>query len=153
MRYEYIEPFVFSTLKVLDCVLSIATVKGNHTLVQGGAPKGDLTIIIKIGGDSEGTIILNMDTETALKLCNWMNESDFESLTPLGMDVISELANMIAGNATSLLNDLGYSFKVSPPLILTQDSILETIPNWETFQIPLVTGCGEITMNIALRTN
>lgn len=153
MRYEYIEPFVLSTIKVLDTVFQSGITKGDHVLVDGNQISGDLAIIIRLGGDSEGNIILNMDRETALRICNMMNEADFESLSPLGMDCISELANMVAGNAASLLNDLGYAFKVSPPLIFTKDHIVDVIQNFEAFQIPLFTECGEITMNIALRTN
>lgn len=153
MRYEYIEPFVLSTIKVLNYVLPAGVTKGNHRLVKGGNLEADLAILIRIGGDSEGGIILQMDNSTALKLCNLMNETDFQSLPPLGRDSISELGNMIAGNATSVLMDLGYAFKVAPPLVLTRDDSLNEIPLWESFQIPLFTECGEITMNIALRTD
>ena len=153
MRYEYIEPFVLTTIKVLGYILPSGITKGNHTLVMSDHLEGELAIIIRIGGDSEGSIILNMNKETAVGICNLMNEADFESLDSLGLDCISELANMIAGNAASVLNDLGYAFKVSPPLVLNQSDIKKEIPPLETFQIPLVTEYGEITMNIALRTD
>lgn len=153
MRYEYIEPFVLSTMKVLNSVFQSGVTKGNHALVKGDTLVGELAIIIRLGGDSEGSIILNMDTGTAVKICNLMNQTDFKTLTPLGMDSISELANVIAGNAASVLTDLGYPFKVSPPLVSTRDNLGDKIPNIEAFQIPLFTECGEITMNIALRTN
>jgi CheY-specific phosphatase CheX len=153
MRYDYIEPLVTSTIRVLDTVIQSDIAKGTVSLVRGDEIDGELAIVIKLGGDSEGYIILNMDTETALKICNVMLNDCFENLQPIGMDSISELANMIAGSAISVINDLGFNFRVYPPQILTKDSIRDETPEVEVFQIPLFTDCGEITMNISLRTN
>lgn len=153
MRYDYIDPLVTSTIKVLDSVIQSDIAKGTVSLVRGDGIDGDLAIIIKLGGELEGYIILDMDAETALKISNVMLNDCLEDLLPVGMDSIAELANMIAGNAISVINDLGYDFKVYPPQILTKDSIKEKTPEIEVFQVPLLTDCGEITMNIALRTN
>lgn len=153
MRYEYIEPFVLSTMKVLDTVIQSDISMGRVSLVRGNEIDGDLAILIRLGGYSDGCIILNMETETAMKICNVMLDGSFETLMPVGMDSIAELANMIAGNAISVINDLGYDFRVDPPLIVTKDDIKKKTPDMEVFQIPLFTEFGEIVMNIALRTN
>lgn len=153
MRYEYIEPLVTSTIKVLDSVIKSDIARGDTSLVRDVKIMGDIAIVIRLGGDSEGSIILNMPPDTALKICNVMFDDNFDTLTPLGMDSIAELANMIAGNAISVINDLGYDFKVYPPTIVMEDYIKESTPDLEIFQIPLFTDCGEITMNVSLRTN
>lgn len=153
MRYEYIEPFVLSTVKVLEGVFPRGVTQGGHTLVRGDRIAAELAIIIRLGGDSEGSIILLMDQETARRIGNLMNQENVEFLTPLGLDALAELANVVAGNAASLLNNLGYPFKVSPPQIITSRDGLKAIPPLEAFRIPLFTECGEITMNIALRTD
>lgn len=152
MRYDYIEPIVTSTIKVLDSVIQSDIAKGTASLIRGDEIDGELAIVIKLGDDSEGYIILNMDAETALKISNVMLNDCYENLQPIGMDSISELANMIAGNAISVINDLGFDFKVYPPQIVKKDDIRSKAPDVEVFQVPLFTDCGEITMNIALRT-
>lgn len=153
MRYEYIEPFVASTIKVLDNVIMSDIARGDISLVSNEKVIGDIAIMIRLGGDSEGSIILNMPTDTALKICNVMFGDNFDTLTPLGMDSIAELANMIAGNAISVINDLGYDFQVYPPAVFVENYIRESAPGLEVFQIPLFTDYGEITMNVSLRTN
>jgi len=153
MRYEYIEPFVSTTIRVLDSVIQSDISKGNISLVRGDEIDKDIAIIIGVRDDSEGSIIVNMDEETALNICNAMNGQTFESLTTLGMDTIAELANMLAGNAASALNNMGFDFKVSPPLVVTQDNVRRKTAGLEIFQIPLFTECGEITVNVAMRTN
>lgn len=153
MRYEYIEPFVNTTMKVLDNVMQTDITKGAVSLVMDDEISGDISIIVRVKGDSEGRIILNMHTATALNISNIMFGSHSSALTSFGMDSIEELANMIAGNATSALNDLGFDFKVYPPLIIKKNDYRAKAVRIEAFQIPLFSEYGEITMNVALRTN
>ena len=82
-----------------------------------------------------------------------MTGEKFKTLTPLALDAISELTNMIAGNATSAINDLGFDFKILPPSSLTKEEMITGAPWLEIFQVPLLTRCGEIKINIAMRTN
>lgn len=153
MRYEYIEPFVLSTMKVLDNVMQTDITRGQASLVMEDRISGDIAIVVSVSGDSEGCIILNMPAETALAISNIMFGDTFNELTPEGMDAIAELGNMIAGNATSALNDLGFDFMVNPPLILKKEELKAKVSRIEAFQIPLSTEYGEILMNVALRTN
>ena len=153
MRYEYIEPFVTSTIKVLDTVIQTDIAKGAVSLVSGGRIIGDVAIIVRIQGDSDGSIVLNMQEETALNICSVMFGDSAVALTPREMDSIAELANMIAGNATSVLNDMGYDLQVLPPLIITKEHSLRGAARLEAFQVPLYTEYGEIMMHVALRTN
>lgn len=152
MRYEYIEPFVNSTSMVLDSVIQSDIARGDVSVANGDALDGDIAILIRLAGDSDGNIILSMDADTALKVCSVMHSHEFTAMTPLGIDSISELANMIAGNASSVLNDMGYDFRISTPLVITRTGIKEAA-QVEALRIPLYTECGTITMTVSLRTN
>jgi chemotaxis protein CheX len=153
MRYNYIEPFITSTLRTLDTVLQSDIAKGDMTLVSGEEINGDVTIIVKLKGDSDGSIIMNMPEKTALNISTVMFGDTFDRLTPDVIDSIAELANMIAGNAMSVLNDMGFDFTVLPPVIITRNDVRPRRPAVEAFQVPVFTDLGEITLNVALRTN
>ncbi|MFZ3090397.1 MAG: chemotaxis protein CheX [Nitrospirota bacterium] len=153
MRYEYIEPLLISTMKVLDNVMQSEIRMGDVSLIRPEEINSDIAVIIKLEGDSTGGIIVNMGRETALNICNVMTGEKFKALTPLALDTISELTNMIAGNATSAINDLGFDFKILPPSSLTKEEMMTGAPWLEIFQVPLLTRCGEIKINIAMRTN
>ena len=153
MRYEYIEPLLISTMKVLDNVMQSEIRMGDVSLIRPEEINSDIAVIIKLEGDSTGGIIVNMGRETALNICNVMTGEKFKTLTPLALDAISELTNMIAGNATSAINDLGFDFKILPPSSLTKEEMITGAPWLEIFQVPLLTRCGEIKINIAMRTN
>jgi chemotaxis protein CheX len=140
-------------MKVLDDVMQTDITKGEVSLVMDDEISGDIAIIVRIKGDSEGHIILNMYADTALAISNIMFGDKFDKLTPIALDSIAELANMIAGNATSALNDLGFDFSVYPPLIVKKEDLTTKVARIEAFQIPLFTDYGEIVMNVALRTS
>jgi chemotaxis protein CheX len=162
MRREYINPVIGSTMRVLDSVLQSDITRGDVSLLKGSGRGGEVSIIINVAGESEGTIVVNMAAETALKVYGAMTGDESGSLTSLEMDAISELTNMIAGNAISVLNDLGYRLTVSPPFVFTErgpsdeqpdpmDDLLGSGGTFEVVQIPFFTACGEIDINIAIK--
>ncbi len=151
MKFEYIKPFVDSTVRVLDEVLQSDISKGKISLVNIDEIYGEIVIVIKVEGDSDGDIILNMEEDTALNISNVMLGENSDTLEPIGMDAISELANMMAGNAASALTDLGFEIRIAPPLIVARDAIIKQMSELEIFQVPLFTESGEITMNAVLR--
>jgi chemotaxis protein CheX len=153
VKFEYIKPFVDSTIRVLDEVLQSDISKGKIALVNIDEIYGEIVIVIKVEGDSDGDIVLNMDNETAVNISNIMLGERSESLDTMSMDAISELANMMAGNAASALTDNGFEIRIAPPLIVARDAIIKKMSGLEIFQVPLYTESGEITMNAVLRVN
>jgi chemotaxis protein CheX len=47
-----------------------------------------------------------------------MNYEEFETFNSLAKSTIAELANIIVGKAITILNDNGYHFKTTPPVLL-----------------------------------
>ena len=153
MRFEYIEPFVNSTKNVLKGVLRSDVTSGRTSLVEGGVINGEVMIIVHVAGESQGSVILSMDSPTAVSVCTAMSGSTCMSLTSEGLDIMAELANMITGNATSVLNDLGYDFSVFPPIVLAATQLREKTAGVEMVRIPIRSVYGEINVNVAMRTN
>jgi len=153
MQYQYILPFITTTLEVMDQVIQSDISKGRMQLINKKEIYGDVSVLIKISGVTEGDIVLNMDNDTALNVSNIMTGMKDDSLSSLGMDAIAELGNMIAGNATCAVHDQGFELEVSPPRVYSLKKLFQELSSLEVFQIPLFTECGEITMNVAIRTN
>lgn len=153
MRYEYLEPVVTSTINVLKNILRSDIDKGELTLRQEYELTGAVAVIILLQDDSGESIVLNMDTKTALGICSAMNDAEFESLDPLGMDTLGEMANMIAGNAVSALNDNGVDFKVHLPVAVGREELSRLTKGLELLQVPVLSKHGIITVNFTMRTN
>jgi len=153
MRYEYIEPFVATTKRVLTSIIRDEVSSGDIGLVGGQDLSGDVFILIPVRGDSEGCIIVNMTADTARKVCAVMSGTDCGGGSAVELDALAELSNMIVGSATSSLNDLGYDFSVHPPSVIGRADVAAKTGGVELFRVPLGTKLGEISVNVALRMN
>jgi chemotaxis protein CheX len=149
MRFEYIEPFVACTMQVLGSVMQAPVSRGEVSLAGDNGRSGDVAVAVPLFGDSEGNVELRMNAETAVSLSGHMNGNVGRDLTPLGLDTLAELANMIAGNAVSCLNDQGFDLTLSPPRILGEGPGGMEL---EAFRIPLVTTFGQVTVQVTLKT-
>ncbi len=150
MRYDYIDPFVATTLRVLDRTIRGTVRRGNVTVLEGERLKGDVGVRVRVTGDAEGDVILSMETATALRICSRLFGEHYATMTPGSEDALMEFANMITGNAISVLNDQGFDFTVSPPSVIRRGSASGQTLSGESMQIPLFSYCGEMTMNVAL---
>jgi chemotaxis protein CheX len=153
VKLEYIEPFLFSTLSVVQAAVRSSFTKGDIALRQGDELTGDVSVVIGIREQSGESIILNMDKATALHLCAALNGTVQGASTTLDMDAVGELANMIAGNAVSALNERGFDFTIHPPKTVALDDLPSLTQGLELLQVPLISEYGHITVNFTIRTN
>ena len=65
-------------------------------------------------------------------------------------ETVCELANMVIGNAVTLLNDRGFKFKVFPPSIHEEDQIPSAGAETEAMVLSFATEQGSVFINIAL---
>ncbi|NLZ52161.1 MAG: chemotaxis protein CheX, partial [Thermoanaerobacteraceae bacterium] len=69
----------------------------------------------------------------------------------MSKSAIAESANMILGNAATLLYDKGIKIEITPPSLMMGDNIQISTPNMKTLCIPLILSTGgTIELDIAL---
>ena len=69
MRYDYVDPFVSTTVRVLADALHADVRQGEVSMAPGGGAAGDVAIVVRIRGEAEGDFVLAMDRGTALGAC------------------------------------------------------------------------------------
>ncbi|MBI3354496.1 MAG: chemotaxis protein CheX [Nitrospirae bacterium] len=151
MRLDHINPFIEAARYVLSEISHLDIKGGEPSLKHSPIPTKDNVIIIGIAGDMEGRVIFEMDDKAALTLAGIMNNTKFEQLNPIAIDSLSELTNMMIGNAVSRLNDMGFNFTVTPPTFLKGRDMISSTSQIETLVINLSAEYGEVTLNIAVR--
>lgn len=152
MRLDYIQPIVDSAVIALAECSGAPVARGTLKLHQISSPHKDVAAIIGMTGEVEGRIILEMDRITALTMAGIMNQEPFADLTPMALDTLMELANIMVARGVSALNDRGFKFRLTPPLIVTGSNIsCSSGMNLETLVIPLTGKAGEMNFNVALR--
>lgn len=151
MRVEYINPFVEATFKILEQVLGEVPVREKLYLKNTSQPVYGVAVIVGLAGDVEGRVLFDMSSETALAIASSMNGEQLTVMDELVKATIMELANMITASAITKLQDLGYSFDLTPPAIFTGDNMQISNSGVEALIVPVGLQQGKLEINVAIR--
>lgn len=153
MKMELIQPFISAA----DCVLATAfdgpTKIGDLSMEQDDYRQKGYAARISISGDIEGRIVVDMSLETALRVASVLSGQQIEAADQTVRETVHELANMMIGNAVTLLNDHGYQFKVFPPEQNIENGPICSKSDTEEIAIYFDTACGRIFLNVRMRYN
>lgn len=153
MKMQLIQPFISAADCVLASALDGPTKIGDLSMEQDDYRRKGCAARIAIRGDIEGRVIVDMMPETAARIAAVLNDQDVTGEGAAVRETVQELANMMIGNAITLLNDHGYRFKVFPPEEHTDVEPVRGSPDTEEMAIYFDTSCGRIFLNVRMRYN
>ena len=113
----------------------------------------NVSVIIGLSGVSiQGVAVLSMNLDTALQIISKMTEKeDYPELDDLGRDCLGELTNIIVGNGTINLFNMGIKCSSTPPTLVVGNEITLTLRNVEKVGvIPFTLPFGKCELNIAV---
>lgn len=148
---EQLNAFVIPAVEVLEKLARISSEVGTLRCHQWAIPSDALYIAVGIEGDLNGQVIFQFDPEVVKKvLASLLGTTDSSLTDPESKDALGELANMIAGNATARLANLGLNTVISPPKVLTKEEVDRLRGKGEGIVIPLECVEGEIGIGVFL---
>jgi chemotaxis protein CheX len=118
MDVRFMNPFVAATQTVLRTVLEIEASIGKPTLKAARNTWGEVTSIMSVAGDRQGTIAVSFGEEGALLVFNRLMRDEATSLCPEVAEAIGEVTNMIARRARKEFEKNGVSIETSPPTVV-----------------------------------
>ncbi len=127
---------------------TLLTYKNEYTSV-GEHESAGIAVIIGVIGKFSGRMLLDLSKETAHNIATSVFRRE-----PNGNDevvaALAEFSNIIAGNACSILNkkNKALGLRVSPPSILSGDSVLISPPNFTTKTAVGDSAFGELLLNV-----
>lgn len=151
MRVEYINPFVDSAFNVLQEVLNGKVNRGELFLKSAAQPVLGVAALVGLAGDVEGRVLFDMSRESALAIASDMNGEEINEMNDLAKATITELANMITGQAVTKLHELGFKFDLTPPSIITGTNMEVSDSGVEALIVPIDLAQGKIEINVAVR--
>jgi chemotaxis protein CheX len=155
MRMDLIQPFVSAADSVLGQLLQGPTVVGNPSMEEDTYRRKGVAALIGFQGDIEGRIIFDLEPETACRIAGSLagTEPPTAADDALVAETLCELANMIIGNAVTLLNDRGFHFRVQPPEVHTDSEGMKSSYDTEAVVMSFETPAGFVYLNIGMRYN
>lgn len=153
MKIEFLNPFIVSAADVLQKEVGTQVSRGQPGLKKGLFVSDDVTVLISLVGQVQGTVLYHMSYDTAKGLVSGILGQKFAKFDELAQSGIAELANVITGLSSTKLSSAGYASIISVPmLIIGKGSRISTL-NIDRICVPLHTDVGEIGLDIALREN
>ena len=151
MQVEFIEPFIRATFTVLSQVVDASPERGQLTLRDGNTfTSQELTTVLGVSGHIEGVALYGMSQVTALKIVSQMLGENVKEIDEMASSALTELGNMITGNATTHLETAGFHCNITPPSLI-RGSGVQVTTLCPALLVPVSTQFGKIDINVALR--
>ena len=150
---EFVNPFVEAGISVIKELTNIEVRRGHLSFQAKPAPTYEVSIIVGVYGFLTGQVVYSMKKQVAVRLVQKiLGDAHGEQLKDMFVDTLGEMANMITGNATALLNrKKEYTLKITTPAIVTGDQFSVKLAPNPTVVLGMYTAYGPIEINIALQ--
>jgi len=119
MKADIINPFLEATISVLKTMAHVDPVPGKAYIKQGSASKGDVSGIVGITGDTEGSLSITFTGECILHVVGQMFGEKLDTINDEIKDAVGELTNMISGDSRRRLEEIGYHFLGAVPTVIS----------------------------------
>ena len=150
---KFVNPFIDAGMNVVKQIAGIEVRRGHLSYKGQPEPSYGVSIIMGVYGHLTGQVVYSMKAEVAEKLVDKMlggNKSP-QDRKELFVDTLGELANMITGNAASILSSKqDLALKITTPVIATGDNISVSLVMHPTLVLGLYTQFGPIEISVAL---
>jgi chemotaxis protein CheX len=158
VQSEFINLFLQSAYTVLSQELNLqpseVRAESEKIRLDSGLYDGDdINVQIGVIGDLSGVIHIDMCSSTALAFVNAMMGTELKQCDDLVVSGIAEMANVIAGRATTLLEEKGCHCNIAPPSVVCGDRLRLSTIDIPRIVIPISTRYGNLTMQVALIGN
>lgn len=155
MNVDHINPFIQASRTVMKTVANIDVTLGKVYLKTSPYSSDTVVVVVGLMGALRGQVLFSMDKPVALQIASaMMMGMTITELDEMSKSAIAESANMILGNAATLLYNNGVKIEITPPSLMIGDNIQISTPNMKTLCIPLLLSTGgKIELDIALVEN
>ena len=151
VKAEYINPFLESASIVLEQVANVKPTTGQLGVKDVKFVEHYIWIQIGMTGQMTGDVVFGLHEAVALKLVSaMMGGFVLTEMDEMGQSAISELGNMISGNASTILFNKGVRVDITPPKLL-QTAAMAGFEAKKALTIPLIMdGIGELDIQVLI---
>lgn len=149
VKAEFINPFVTSTVSVFRTMLSCDLDRGELHLKDGRQPNHEISGVIGLSGRAIGTVVVSLSREMAIAATEAMAGERPTTIDADVVDVVGELANMVAGQAKAQLEELEMSISL-PTVISGKNHSIEFPTGVTPIGVPFSSGWGDICVDVGL---
>lgn len=138
IRAEQINPFLMSTRQVMQQVCNIEVKFGKIEKSDFKLDGDPMLIMLGITGELSGQACFVMSIDIAKKIASrMMMGMPVDTFDEMARSAISELGNMVMGNAATILSNSNVLIDITPPTLITGTTSIES-PDSTMFKVPIL---------------
>ena len=147
---DHINPFLMAAKKVFQdmCFVELSIQKPKLQEAKFGPDAW--VIIIGVTGEMRGQVLIAMTNENACNIASKMCMMEVKEMDEFACSALSELGNMIMGNAATVFSANGIGIDITPPS-LTHGTMSFTNNYTKNLCVPMTFDGREIELFLALR--
>ncbi|MCJ8013919.1 chemotaxis protein CheX [Paenibacillus sp. KQZ6P-2] len=151
MKAEVINPFLESARLVIEQVIQVSPSTGSLGIKNVELIQDHIWIQIGMTGQLSGNVIFGIHEHVALRMVSvMMGGYVLTEMDEMGQSAISELGNMISGNASTILSNRGVNVDITPPKVVKSEQVTSFLPQ-KALSIPLLMdGIGELDIQVMI---
>lgn len=149
MNVEFINPFLLAAVKVLETMTFTEAKPRKPYLKQDKEPKGDVTGIIDISGQAEGSLAITFSHDCICHLVANMFGEQVDTINQDVKDAVGELTNMISGDARRQLAESGLPLQAGIPQVFSGPGH-KVEHSGPAIAVPFETPGGEFTIEVCI---
>ena len=152
IKAEHLNPFLISAKQVLQQVCQIDVQFGPMSKDSFSVTGEPLFIMLGITGEISGQVCVVMGMNTAKDIASrMMMGMPVVELDAMARSALSELGNMMMGNAATLLFNNNISIDITPPTLLVGSAIISSAET-AVIKVPLLYRDYELQLSFLLKT-
>ncbi|MBP7072571.1 MAG: chemotaxis protein CheX [Clostridia bacterium] len=151
MKAEYVNSFYKATKEVFKLMVGIDPQKKDLRVIEDMVSSKDASVVLGVTGDLKGTILFGFPKDMTLEMIRIMSGMEMDRIDSFASSALGEVANIISGNAMTLLAENNYACDIVPPQIFIGEYKSFTMAGERALQLILTTPIGEFDINISLK--
>ncbi|MCX5905632.1 MAG: chemotaxis protein CheX [Deltaproteobacteria bacterium] len=152
LQAEFINPFLDATVSVLKTMASVEPVPGKPYLKKAGNSRGDVSGIVGITGEAQGSLSITFQKDCILQIISKMLGEEQKEINDVVKDAVGELTNMISGDSRRRLQEIGHNFQGAIPSVVSGPGHeVRHISKGPILSIPFTTVAGEFTVEVCFK--
>jgi chemotaxis protein CheX len=151
MKAEYANSFYKATNDVFKLMFDMDPKRGKVAVVEDMVSSKDASVVLGVTGDLHGTILFSFPKDMTLEMIKIMSGMEINTLDSFASSALGEVANIIGGNALTILTENNYICDIAPPQIFVGEYKSFSMANEKALLLSLVTLIGEFDINIFLK--
>ncbi|HHU71261.1 MAG TPA: chemotaxis protein CheX [Clostridiales bacterium] len=151
INVDHINPFLMASTKVLKEMCTIDAKIGKPFVKSPIFLADTMVILIGFTGEMKGQVLIAFEHHVACDIASKMMMMPVEEMNDISRSAISELGNMIMGNAATIFSTKGIAIDITPPTV-GKGTMSFTSSFAQNICIPLEYEDGKkIEINIAIK--